>query len=319
MSNYPISVAPMLDWTTRHCRYFHRLLSPNAILWTEMITTAAILHGDKNRLLDYDTREQPLVLQLGGSDIKQMTTCAKIAQDWGYKEININVGCPSDRVQSGSFGACLMKTPQVVADCVASMSNSVDIPISVKSRIGVDEQEGYEALYDFVNIVHRAGCIDFIIHARKAWLKGLSPKQNRSVPPLDYNKVYQIKADFPDCSIHINGGLQTLDDIKQQVSRVDGVMIGRAFYHNPYLLSEIEQDLNPNFVAKSRENLVLEMMEYIKQQHSLSVPTRAITRHMLGLYHARPNARKYKQLLSGKIVGVEHLETWLEFIKNSIE
>ena len=311
MENYPISVAPMMDWTNRHCRYFHRLLSPNVILWTEMITTQAILRGDKNRLLDYDASEQPLVLQLGGSDVKQMTQCARIAQDWGYRSININVGCPSDRVQSGRFGACLMKTPQIVADCVASMLQAVDIPISVKSRIGVDEQQGYQTLFDFVQLVYEAGCDEFIIHARKAWLKGLSPKENRTVPTLDYKKVYQVKSDFPQCKIHINGGIQTIMQINNHLSKVDGVMMGRSFYHNPYLLSEIEQQFNPNFCIKSRREIILTMIDYIMIQNKIGVPTRVITRHILGLYHAQPKAKKFKQLLSGKVVDVTHLQQWL--------
>lgn len=307
-----ISVAPMLDLTTRHCRYFHRLLSPSVTLWTEMITTGAILFGDKNRLLDYDTSEQPLVLQLGGSDVVAMTECAKIAQDWGYSSVNINVGCPSDRVQSGSFGACLMKTPEVVADCVASMSAAVDIPISVKSRIGVDEQEGYAPLFEFVKLIQQAGCDEFIIHARKAWLKGLSPKQNRTVPPLDYEKAWRIKQDFPDCRIHINGGIDSIETTKAQLEKIDGVMIGRAFYHQPFLLSQIEQALNPEFVPSSRNQIVEKMLEYIEAQNKLGVPTRTITRHMLGLYHSQPNAKKFKQLLSGKIVDSSHLKQWLK-------
>lgn len=310
------SVAPMMDWTDRHCRYFHRLLSKETQLWTEMITTKAIIHGDKNRLLDFDAAEHPLVLQLGGSNPDEMATCAKIAEDWGYDEVNINVGCPSDRVQSGSFGACLMNTPQVVAQCVDAMRQSCDIAVSVKSRIGVDEMESYRELADFVSMVADVGCDNFIIHARKAWLQGLSPKENRTVPPLNYAWVYQLKKDFPQLTIGINGGIMTIDESLEHLHSVDSVMLGRVAYHQPYLLSEVDEKIyqkTPNIL--SREQVLLHFIEYMKNQSVQGVPIRSMTRHILGLYHAQPNAKKFKQLLSGKTVELKHLYDWLDFVK----
>ncbi len=310
------SVAPMMDWTDRHCRFFHRLLSKETQLWSEMVTTKAILHGDKNRLLDFNAAEHPLVLQLGGSEPEEMARCAKIAQDWGYDEVNINVGCPSDRVQSGSFGACLMQTPEVVAACVSAMKQVVDIPVSVKSRIGVDDMESYEALVDFVAQVANAGCKDFIIHARKAWLQGLSPKENRSVPPLNYPWVYQIKKDFPQLTIGINGGIMTIDDTLEHLQWVDTVMLGRAAYHQPYLLSEVDSRIyHKKTDTLSREQVLLHFIEYMKKQHHQGVPIRSMTRHILGLYHGQANAKKFRQLLSGKVVELEHLYQWLKFSK----
>jgi tRNA-dihydrouridine synthase A len=308
------SVAPMMDWTDRHCRYFHRLLSKEAQLWSEMVTTKAILNGDKNRLLDFDAAEHPLVLQLGGSEPNEMAQCAKIAQDWGYDEVNINVGCPSDRVQSGSFGACLMQTPEVVAQCVDAMRQASDMPVSVKSRIGVDDMESYEQLSDFVTQVENAGCKNFVIHARKAWLKGLSPKENRTVPPLNYEWVYQIKKDFPHLIIAINGGVMSIDDATVHLQSVDSVMLGRAAYHQPYLLSEVDNKIyHKTLDALSREQVLLDFIEYMKKQNDQGVPIRSMTRHILGLYHAQPNAKKFRQLLSGKVVELEHLYQWLDF------
>jgi tRNA-dihydrouridine synthase A len=283
-----------------------------------MITTKAILFGDKNRLLDFDAVEHPLVLQLGGSESDEMATCAKIAQDWGYDEVNINVGCPSDRVQSGSFGACLMQTPQVVAQCVDAMRQSCDIPVSVKSRIGVDQMESYDALVDFVTQVAEAGCEHFIIHARKAWLQGLSPKENRTMPPLNYEWVYQIKRDFPNLTIGINGGIIDIDSVQNHLQKVDGVMMGRAAYHQPYLLSEVDgQIYHKTGATPSREQVLLQFIEYIKKQHNQGAPIRSMTRHILGLYHAQPNAKKFKQLLSGKTVELAHLYQWLDFVEGA--
>ncbi len=312
-SQVKFSVAPMMDWTDRHCRYFYRLMSKNTQLWTEMVTAKAIIHGDKNRLLDYDAQEHPLVLQLGGSDPKEMAVAAKIGQDWGYDEININVGCPSDRVQSGSFGACLMQTPETVAHCIESMGAVIDIPLSVKSRIGVDDMERYDELSQFIETVHKAGCDNFVIHARKAWLKGLSPKENRTVPPLNYDWVYRVKQDFPTLTIGVNGGITTLNEVSEHLNHVDSVMLGRAAYHQPYLLAGVDQQIyQSERPVITREQVLLEFVEYIKQQQANAVPVRSMTRHILGLYHAQPNAKKFKRLLSGKTVEIAHLYQWLE-------
>jgi len=292
-------------------------MSKQAQLYTEMITSKAILHGDKKRLLDYHKCEHPLVLQLGGSDPSEMAQCAKIAQDWGYDEVNINAGCPSDRVQSGSFGACLMNTPQVVAQCVDAMKQASDLPITLKSRIGVDDMESYEELANFVATVEQAGCDTFIIHARKAWLKGLSPKENRTVPPLNYDWVYQIKQDFPELTIGINGGINYLEDALNHLERVDSVMLGRTIYHQPYLLTQVDKEIyQQNIPRVSREQVLLDFIEYMKNQSDQGVPIRSMTRHILGLYHGQPNAKKFKQLLSGKVVELKHLYEWLDF-KNS--
>ncbi len=311
---HKFSVAPMMDWTDRHCRYFHRLLSKETQLWSEMVTTKAILNGDKNRLLDFDAAEHPLVLQLGGSESDEMAQCAKIAQNWGYDEVNINVGCPSDRVQSGSFGACLMQTPEVVAQCVDAMRQASDISVSVKSRIGVDDMESYKELSNFVMQVENAGCDVFVIHARKAWLKGLSPKENRTVPPLNYKWVYRIKKDFPHLAIAINGGIMSVDEATVHLQSVDSVMLGRAAYHQPYLLSEVDNKIYHKILdAPSREQVLLDFIEYIKKQNDQGVPIRSMTRHILGLYHAQPSAKKFRQLLSGKVVELKHLYQWLGF------
>jgi len=312
-SQVKFSVAPMMDWTDRHCRYLYRLMSKHTQLWTEMVTAKAIIHGDKNRLLDYDAQEHPLVLQLGGSDAKEMAIAAKVGQDWGYDEININVGCPSDRVQSGSFGACLMQTPQTVAECIESMGEVIDIPLSVKSRIGVDDMESYEELTNFIEIVSAAGCHNFIIHARKAWLKGLNPKENRTVPPLNYDWVYQLKRDFPQLSIGINGGISSLLEAAEHLNYVDNTMLGRAVYHQPFLLANVDQNIyHKNNSVISREQVLLDFIDYMKRQQDKSVPVRSMTRHILGLYHAQPNAKKFKRLLSGKVVEITHLYEWLE-------
>ncbi len=316
---HKFSVAPMMDWTDRHCRYFHRLLSKETQLWSEMVTTKAIIYGDKNRLLDFDAAEHPLVLQLGGSEPDEMAQCAKIAQDWGYDEVNINVGCPSDRVQSGSFGACLMQTPEVVAQCVDAMRQVSDIPVSVKSRIGVDDMEHYDELVNFITQVENAGCNNFVIHARKAWLKGLSPKENRTVPPLNYEWVYQIKKDFPHLMIGINGGINSMDSALVHLEKVDSVMLGRVAYHQPYLLSEVDGRIyGKKTDILLREQVLLQFIDYMKKQSEQGVPIRSMTRHILGLYHGQPNARRFKQLLSGKTVEFGHLYEWLAFAEESL-
>ena len=278
MNHYLISVAPMMDWTDKHCRYFYRLISKNVQLYTEMITTKAILRGDKNRLLDFNDGENPLVLQLGGSDPKEMAKCAIIAEDWGYDEVNINVGCPSDRVLSGSFGACLMKEPKLVAQCVESMIERCDIPITVKHRIGIDDMESYDQLSDFISLISQKGCQHFIVHARKAWLTGLSPKENRTIPPLNYPWVYQLKKDFPKLKFTINGGIETCQDIEGHLDHVDGVMLGRSIYHNPFLLEQIEVEI---FKSKEstldREHILRQYMSYIAEQSKLGVPVRSVS------------------------------------------
>jgi len=318
MNSSAVSIAPMMDWTDRHCRYFYRLLSKNTQLYTEMITAKAILNGDKNRLLDFDASENPLTLQLGGSDPSEMAKCALIAQDWGYDEVNINVGCPSERVLSGSFGACLMKEPDLVASCVESMIDKCDIPVTVKSRIGIDDMESYEQLSDFITRIHNKGCQHFIIHARKAWLQGLSPKENRTIPPLNYPWVYQIKKDFPQLKITINGGIENCIEVQNHLNYVDGVMLGRSIYHNPFLLREIDMLIfgnKKNLI--NREQILKKFMIYIKQQTKNGVPMRSMTRHILGLYHGESNAKLFRRLLSGKTVELEYLNNWLKFKKNS--
>ena len=318
MNSSLVSIAPMMDWTDKHCRYFYRLISKNVQLYTEMITTKAILRGDKNRLLDFNAIENPLVLQLGGSDPKEMAACALIAQDWGYDEVNINVGCPSDRVLSGSFGACLMKEPNLVAQCVESMTDKCEIPVTVKHRIGIDDMESYDELSDFVFQISNKGCQHFIVHARKAWLKGLSPKENRTIPPLNYSWVYQLKKDFPPLKITINGGIESCEDVKKHLELVDGVMMGRSIYHNPFLLREIDKTI---FDEKNslidREQILKKYMTYIEKQSQNGVPIRSMTRHILGIYHGEANAKLFRRLLSGKIVGLDQLNDWFDFKKNS--
>ncbi len=294
-----LSVAPMLDWTDRHCRYFHRLLSQNTLLYTEMVTTGAIIHG-KGDFLTYSEQEHPIALQLGGSNPVDLATCAKLAAERGYDEINLNVGCPSDRVQNGRFGACLMAEPQLVADCVSAMREVVDIPVTVKTRIGIDEQDSYEFLTDFISTVHEKGGVDqFTIHARKAWLKGLSPKENREIPPLDYPRAYQIKKDFPQLTIAVNGGVKTLEETKEHLQHLDGVMIGREAYQNPYLLAEVDQQIfgSDKEIIK-RSDVVKAMYPYIEQELSNGAHLGHITRHMLGLFQAMPGARQWRRYIS---------------------
>jgi tRNA-dihydrouridine synthase A len=297
-ANHPkISVAPMMDWTDRHCRYFLRKISPSVLLYTEMVTAAAINHGDRQRLLGFDPSELPLAIQLGGSDPQDLAIAAKVAEDYGYLEINLNVGCPSDRVQSGSFGACLMARPQLVADCVAAMKDAVSIPVTVKTRIGIDDQDSYEFLCAFIDAVS-LHCDRFVVHARKAILQGLSPKENRQVPPLMYERVYQLKRDYPQLEIVLNGGVQTAEQVASHLERVDGVMIGRAAYQDPYLLAELERRfLDPDFVPPSRADIALSMLDYIDNEISRGCRLHNITRHMLGLYAGQPGARRWRRAL----------------------
>ncbi len=297
--NFRFSVAPMMDWTDRHCRAFHRVLSRRARLYTEMLTPGAVLHGDRARLLGFDPTEHPVALQLGGSDPVQLAAAAQIGADLGYDEIDLNVGCPSDRVQNGAFGACLMREPALVGDCVAALKASVTVPVTVKCRLGVDEQDPELALDALADAVVSAGCDALIVHARKAWLKGLSPKENRSVPPLDYDRVGRLKQRVPNVPIVLNGGLASLDSIQAELARVDGVMVGRAAYQEPALLL----DVDPVLFGEERpvENAfaaVEAFIPYIERQLSEGVPLHAMTRHMLGLFNGRRGARTWRQHLA---------------------
>lgn len=289
----------MLDWTDKHCRYFFRQMSKHALLYTEMVTTGAILHGDTDRHLRFDASEHPLALQLGGSNPADLAACTKIAAQYGYDEVNLNVGCPSDRVQNGRFGACLMAEPQLVADCVAAMVDAASIPVTVKSRIGIDDRDSYEELTHFVDTVATAGCKTFIIHARKAWLSGLSPKENREIPPLRYDVVSQLKNDFAQLEIIINGGINRLEDGINFLDQLDGVMLGREVYHNPYLLIDVDRlFFNDPQPQKSRRDVVLAMIPYIKEQLQRGVRLNTIVRHMLGLFHGVDGARAWRRYIS---------------------
>ncbi|MCD6047545.1 MAG: dusA [Gammaproteobacteria bacterium] len=292
-------VAPMIDWTDKHCRYFHRLLSQHALLYTEMITTGAILFGDRERFLSVNPVEHPIALQLGGADPKALAECASIGESYGYDEINMNVGCPSDRVQSGKFGACLMAEPNLVGDCIAAMQAKVKIPVTVKTRIGIDDSAEKDFLWRFIEIVKTAGCQTFIIHARKAWLKGLSPKENREIPPLRYEIAAALKKDFSDLEIILNGGILTLEEGLQHLESFDGIMLGRAAYHNPYLLSEVDAKIFASSTPqKTRQEIIHKLIPYCEQQMQQGTPLHAITRHILGLWHGEPGARKIRQVLS---------------------
>lgn len=289
----------MLDWTDRHCRYFHRLLTRHALLYTEMVTTGALLHGDRERFLHFDPAEHPLALQLGGSDPENLASCAGMAENFAYDEVNLNVGCPSDRVQNGRFGACLMAEPDLVAECVAAMRENVAIPVTVKCRIGIDDRDSYSELQHFIATVAAAGCGTFIVHARKAWLLGLSPKQNREIPPLRHDLVYRIKQDFPDLQIVINGGITSLEQSRGMLEFVDGVMIGREAYHNPYLLSGVDRlFLDANLPVKTRQEVIMEFLPYVQRQLSQGVRLHSMTRHILGLFHGVPGARGWRRHLS---------------------
>lgn len=293
-----ISVAPMMKHTDRHFRYFLRLLSPHAMLYTEMVTTGALIHGDTAKLLQYNPEEHPVALQLGGNDPADLVRCARLGADTGYDEVNLNLGCPSDRVQSGAFGACLMGQPELVAECVAAMQAAVDIPVTVKCRIGIDKQDSYEELTDFVTRLADSGCQTFIIHARKAWLQGLSPRQNREVPPLQYDTVHKIKQDFPTLEIIINGGFTTIDQIKEQIGVVDGVMIGRAVCNNPWLLTTIEHQIFQHDTGLTRGEVLGIYSEYIERELMAGTPLSHLTRNILGIYYGQPGANKYRRYLS---------------------
>ncbi|WP_019556257.1 tRNA dihydrouridine(20/20a) synthase DusA [Thiomicrorhabdus arctica] len=325
------SVAPMLDWTNRHCRYFHRQLSQNAWLYSEMVTTGAIIYGNNlERFLGHDESEIPVVLQLGGSGTKDMAICAKLGEEWGYSEINLNIGCPSDRVQNNMIGACLMAHPELVAENVAAMKAVVDIPVTVKTRIGIDDQEEFETLYQFINGLVEAGVDGVIIHARKAWLQGLSPKQNRDVPPLNYAWVHQIKAEFPQLSVAINGGIKTLEqglvhlEDYEGLPAVDGLMLGRSAYEQSYLLAQVDQQLyGSKRTIISREQVLENMKPYIENHLSNDGKLNQVTRHMLGLFHGLPGGRIWRRHLSEHAfkagAGIEVVEQAYRLVADEIQ
>ena len=287
----------MMDWTDSHCRYFLRLLSKHTLLYTEMVNCGAIKYGDRDYHLGFHDSEHPIALQLGGSDPSDLAEACSLANGYGYDEINLNCGCPSDRVQKGRFGACLMAEPQLVADCVTAMQQATDLPVTIKSRIGIDELDSYQHLLDFVGPVSDAGCQTFVVHARKAWLQGLSPKQNREVPPLDYLRVYQLKRDLPELEIIINGGITTLEQTEQHLQYVDGVMIGREAYHNPYILAEVDQRLfGDDSPIPSRIEVYQQFIQYVEQQQDIKLSH--MSRHILGLFQGLPGARKFRRYIS---------------------
>jgi tRNA-dihydrouridine synthase A len=323
-SPWRFSVAPMMDWTDRHDRFFLRQLSGRARLYTEMVTARALAHGEVDRLLAFDPAEQPVALQVGGAEPDLMARAAELAQRFGYAEVNVNVGCPSDRVVSGRFGACLMAEPDTVAACVAAMRRATDLPVTVKTRIGIDDQDSYRDLERFVEAVAAAGCTTFVVHARKAWLNGLSPKENREVPPLDYDRVYRLKAEHPALTVAINGGIKTLDQAAAHLSRVDGVMVGREAYQNPWLLAEVDRRLfgDPPRVD-DRLAVVEAMVPYVEARLAEGVALHAITRHMMGLFQGLPGARAWRRHLSEHGprpgAGVEVLRTAVEPVAAALD
>jgi tRNA-dihydrouridine synthase A len=306
LNRWKLSVAPMMDWTDRHCRYFHRLLTKNTLLYTEMVTTGALLHGDVPRHLNFSVEEHPVALQLGGSEPADVARAAKLGEQWGYDEINLNCGCPSERVQRGAFGACLMAEPQTVADCVKAMRDTVSVPVTVKHRIGIDKTESYEFVRDFVGTVAAAGCEVFIVHARNAWLQGLSPKQNREVPPLRYELVHRLKKEFPQLVIALNGGINTIDQMQTELQHVDGVMVGREAYHNPWWMTQwdvqffnTETGDTTSGAVITRDSVEAQMVEYMEREADAhNTPWYSIARHMLGLRHGQPGARLWRQVWS---------------------
>ena len=311
--SHRVSVAPMLDWSDRHCRYFHRLLTRHARLYTEMVTTGALLHGDVARHLRFHAEEHPVALQLGGSEPSELAACAKLGQDWGYDEINLNCGCPSERVQRGAFGACLMNEPALVADCVKAMRDVLDVPVSVKHRIGVDRVESYAFVRDFVGTLAEAGCGVFIVHARNAWLQGLSPKENREIPPLRYELVHQLKRDFPQLVVALNGGIVRTDQVAEQLQQVDGVMLGREAYHRPWWLSEWDAAFFGDAPsALTRDTVEAQMVDYMAREAAVhGTSWYAIARHMLGLRHGQAGARKWRQVWSDhRLKGLDAHSVW---------
>lgn len=322
--NHRFCIAPMMDWSDRHCRFFWRLLSREALLYTEMVTTGALIHGDRERFLHYHNSEHPVALQLGGSDPAQLAQCATWAQEWGYDEVNLNCGCPSDRVQSGMFGACLMARPELVAEGVAAMLEVCDIPVTVKHRIGIDDMESFEEMLQFVDVVATAGCSTFIVHARKAWLKGLSPKENRDIPPLHYDWVYRLKIERPTLEIIINGGIDSLAACRDHLAHVDGVMLGREAYQNPYLLTQVDRQLfGADSAIRSREEVIEQLIPYILKESARGAQLNHITRHILGLYQGVPGARKFRRHLSEnaykKDADINVLETAVSLVREQTE
>ncbi|HET9834933.1 MAG TPA: tRNA dihydrouridine(20/20a) synthase DusA [Rhodanobacteraceae bacterium] len=313
-----LCVAPMMDWTDRHCRYFHRLLGPHARLYTEMVTSAALIHGNRLHLLEHSREEHPVALQLGGAEPDELARAAQYGELAGYDEINLNVGCPSDRVQSGRFGACLMREPALVAECVRAMRDAVGLPVTVKCRIGVDQQDEYEDLQRFAERMAEAGVRTLIVHARKAWLQGLSPKENREVPPLNYERVYRLKQDFPQFTMVINGGITDLPAVREHLCHVDGVMLGRLAYHEPYALAEVDAALSGG-EPPSREQALCAMRPYIEAELARGTRLKNIVRHLLGLYHGQPGGRAFRRVLSERAhrddAGWETIEAALETVQ----
>lgn len=297
--DHTFCIAPMMEWTDRHCRYFLRQISRHALLYTEMVTAHAVLHGDRRHLLGFDPAEHPVALQLGGSEPTDLAEAARVGEQAGYDEINLNLGCPSDRVQSGHFGACLMAEPQTVAACITAMQRAVNIPVTAKTRIGIDDRDSYTELADFIRMLADCGCRTVIVHARKAWLQGLSPKENRTVPPLRYERVYRLKADFPGLVIVINGGIRTLDEASMHLEHVDGVMLGREAYHNPWVLAGVDQAFfDAAAPVPTREAVIERMLPYIERELERGSALKHISRHILGLYQGVPGARAWRSYLS---------------------
>ena len=322
VDDWRISVAPMMDWTDRHCRYFHRRLSPRARLYTEMVTSAALVRGKQLRLLEHSQQEHPLALQLGGSDPQELAQAARFGAEAGYDEINLNVGCPSDRVQSGRFGACLMLEPALVGDCVKAMRDAVSVPVTVKCRIGVDDQDDYAGLQQFTEIMLDAGVEVLAVHARKAWLKGLSPKENREIPPLRYEVVYRLKQDFPHLIIVINGGIKTIAECQEHLKYVDGVMLGREPYENPWMLSEVDEHLFGGEAFKlDRAALLRSFVPYIERELAAGVPLSHITKHILGLFRGQPGGRAFRRVISERAFraggGIEVIEDALAAVEQA--
>ncbi|MEP7210501.1 MAG: tRNA dihydrouridine(20/20a) synthase DusA [Alphaproteobacteria bacterium] len=307
--DHTFSIAPMMDWTDRNCRAFHRVLTKRALLYTEMVTADAVLRGDRDRLLGFDAAEHPVALQLGGSEPNKLAEAARIGEAFGYREINLNVGCPSERVQSGAFGACLMREPDLVADCLSAMREAVRVPVTVKHRLGVDDDDPRERLFSFVETLAKAGTTTFVVHARKAWLSGLSPKENREKPPLDYDIVAELKRSRPDLEIILNGGLESLDVAEAELPRVDGVMLGRAAYHDPALLLDVDRRFfGETASARTADQAALEFRPWILAQLGEGMPLHAIVRHMLGLFAGRPGARQWRRVLSEGAPGAKGLQ-----------
>lgn len=311
-----IAIAPMLDWTDRHYRYFMRKISKCVTLYTEMVVADAIIHGNKERLLGYNTEEHPLVVQIGGSNPEKLIQASKICQEYGYAAINLNVGCPSDRVKAGNFGACLMHDSKLVATCIKAMQDAVDIPVTIKQRIGLDYTHDYTFLYDFVATIAATGCSHFVVHARNAILGGLSPKQNREIPPLKYDFVYKLKQDFPHLTFVINGGIKTVEEINSHLNHIDGVMLGREAYYNPYLFSNFDQlFFNSTNNIATRHEIAQSMLPYLEQALAKDIYLHHITRHMIGLYHGCANAKVWRFQLTNEMIKTNSLDTYIKLIE----